>query len=59
MYMWRSEDSLQKSVLSFCHVCPKDRTQVARPGRKWPRDGTLGDLFFTHDIFLLNHQRMY
>lgn len=30
--MWRSEDNLEKSVLSTCHVGPGTGTQVIRLG---------------------------
>lgn len=30
VYVWRSEDNLQKLVLSFHHVCCRNRTQVIK-----------------------------
>ena len=32
IYMWRSEDNLWNSVLSFHHVGPRDEIQVMTPG---------------------------
>lgn len=35
VYMWRSEDNLWKSVLSFHPLGPRNQTQIVRFGCKW------------------------
>jgi hypothetical protein len=47
MLMWRSEDNLWELVPSFCHMDPKDGTQVITLGGKWtyPPSNLIGPNF--------------